>query len=127
MLYMLVTTTKQPARNVVQASKLTKAQVPSCESAALFDLPPKHVCTKDRNLPVKAELLPSVEPSLLRVLLRLELSLLYTRQLCRESPLLFGQSQVALHLTSAMDAFVIEAVSHNTNQAFRMRSMPVAS
>lgn len=105
-----------------------QTQLPSCTTTALFDLPPKHVCTKDRNLPVKAELLPSVEPSLLPDLLRFELSLLYTRELCRETPLLFCHSQVALNLTSAMDAFVIKAVSHNTNQAFRMRrSMPAAS
>lgn len=122
-------TSKQPAADVTcSSSQSTKGQLPSCTTAALFDLPAKHVCTKDRNLPVKAELLPSVEPSLLRVLLKLELSLLYTRELCRETPLLFCQSQVALDLTSTMDAFVIKAVSHSTNQAFRMRrSMPAAS
>lgn len=126
---MLVTTIKQPAiKAVYSSSKSNKAQWPSCTTRALFDPPPKHVCTKDRNLPVKAELLPSVEPSLLRALLILELSLLYTRELCRETPLLFCQSQVALDLTPVMDAFVIKAVSHNINQAFRMRrSMPAAS
>ena len=124
-LHMHGKTNKQPAADVTcSSSQSTKGQLPSCTTAPLFDLPAKHVCTKDRNLPVKAELLPS----LLRVLLKLELSLLYTRELCRETPLLFCQSQVALDLASTMDAFVIKAVSHSTNQAFRMRrSMPAAS